>query len=98
MTNNHFYRCYAESQDGDVGTCFYEIDGNLVTRQIWDFNGHLFWANSGTHKDPAHEFTDQPEWNDGDGAIDLIETDAASFEKIWAQAGGPAASGPEKCG
>ena len=89
MKNNRFYRCYAESLEGDIGTCFYEVDGNLVTRQIWAFNGQLYWANSASHKDQAHEFTDQPEWNDGDGADDLVECDAATFETIWAQAGGP---------
>ena len=92
MAEPRFYRSYAESQDGEVGTCFYEVNGNLVTRQVWCFGDQLFWATPTASKNQTHEFTDQPEWDEGDGAIDLVECDRKMFERIWFDSGSPTLS------
>jgi hypothetical protein len=92
MEKTRFYRCYAESLDGEIGTCFYEVTGNLVTKQIWSFGEHLFWASPLGCKDETHGFTDQPEWNEGDGAIDLAKCDRETFLRVWSESGGPASS------
>ena len=86
---HRYFRAYAESVGGETGVCLYEVSGELVTRQIWQFGDELFWAQLGASKSEEHEFTDQPEWNAGDGAIDLAEVDALQFHVLWFQSDAP---------
>ena len=86
-----YFHCYAESLDYEVGVCHYEVLGNMVVRQIWVFGENVFWACQTSSKDEQHEFTDQPEWNDGYGAIELVESDRETFTRLWRDSGGPEA-------
>lgn len=89
MAKPRYFRAYAESLDDQVGVCFYEVINELVTRQLWQFGSQSYWAHFGRSKEPEYEFTDQPEWLDGDGAIDLIECDRQTFDLAWSDSGGP---------
>lgn len=60
-----------------------------MTRQIWQFGDNLYWAMQSAVKTESHGFTDQPGWNDGDGAIDLVENDSLSFHVLWFESGAP---------
>lgn len=89
MTTPRYFRAYAESLDDQIGVCFYEVVNERVTRQLWQFGSESFWAYFGRSKDTEYAFTDQPEWLDGEGAIDLIECDRKTFDLAWTDSGGP---------
>ncbi len=90
METPSFYRYYAESLDDETGFIHCEVVGNQVVRQVWQFGDNLYWASESGCKNEQHGFTDQPEWNNGDGAIDLVQTDIETFRLLWLNAGGPA--------
>ena len=92
MPSPSYFRYYGESLDGKTGFCHCEVIAEFVTRQIWEFGGNLYWANQSACKDELHGFTDQPEWHNGDGTIDLVESDSESFTSLWQYAGGPNSS------
>ena len=85
-----YYTYYAESLDGETGFIHCEVIEELVVRQIWQFGDNLFWACQSACKNELHGFTDQPEWDNGNGAIDLVESDHDAFAVLWRNAGGPA--------
>ena len=89
MPTQLFYRYYAESLDDETGFIHCEVIENQVVRQIWEFGDNLFWACESGCKDELYGFTDQPEWNNGEGAIDLVQTEIETFTLLWQNAGGP---------
>ena len=90
MPNLSYFHCYAESLDYEVGVCHYEVLENMVVRQIWVFGEKVFWACETSCKDEKFNgFTDQPEWNNGDGAIELVESNSETFARLWRESGGP---------
>lgn len=83
------FAMYAESLDGEVGVQYVEVQADRVIRQIMEFGDQLFWSQPGDEKDHRYSFTDQPEWLDGQGAMDLQGIAASEFEALWQRAGGP---------
>lgn len=80
-----YFKAYAESVEGESGECFMEVDGdNLITRQVLEFDGTLYWATPEGHADERHMFTDQPEIDEELDELELIES--SEFADVWERA------------
>ena len=80
---------YAESAAGEVGRVYVEVRGGRIRRQLWAFDSGHYWAMAEACRDEGYGFTDQPEWNQGEGAMDLQPMTPDEFEHLWRRADGP---------
>jgi hypothetical protein len=68
---------------------YVEVQGGRICRQLWAFDSGLYWATAEACSDEEYGFADQPEWDGGEGAMDLRPMTADEFEHLWRSAGGP---------
>ena len=79
-----YYKHWAESQYGDEGSVYFEIDNEIVTRQVELYPDKSYWMTRDSEKDPDFEIADQTF-----PVMGLTEDDEISreeFEKIWEEA------------
>lgn len=79
-----YFKHWAESYDGEEGTVYFEVDDEVVTRQVEIYPNQTLWMSQQDAKDPKFEIADQPF-----GYLDLGEDNEISrkaFEEMWERA------------
>lgn len=79
-----YYKHWAESFEGEEGTVYFEIDGEIVNRQIEIYPSQTLWMTRDSQKVLDLDIADQPFC-----VLDLSENDrvlAEEFEKMWEKA------------
>jgi len=75
-----YYAHYAESEDG-IGVAYFEVEGEIVLRQVEVYGERMYWSDQETEADIRHRICDQPVSVVGLTAID--ETSPKEFERVW---------------
>ena len=79
-----YYKHYAESHDGDVGECYYDVRDGLVVRQVSVFDGVYYWATLQNCYDEQYDFTEKPEFDESD--VDSQSIPPEVFDAVWSAA------------
>jgi hypothetical protein len=78
-----YFKCYSESNDGDEGLFYCEVEDGAIVRHVSVFGDILYWATPTDEFDEVYAFTDQPDFDPSERDVEI---ERGEFLALWSAA------------
>jgi hypothetical protein len=80
-----YVKLRGDTENEGEGEFYYEIEDDLVVRQICVINNRILWADRDSSADAEYEFGDQPEFDEAEipEYMGLRRIASTEFEFLW---------------